>query len=81
MTKTAFSRRAGHSAAHCALMHAHPRLQDLPGALSSADVAMAMGLADVNKTREWAIFPSSAKKGEGIKEGMEWLANKLAGRQ
>lgn len=42
---------------------------------------MAMGLADVNKTREWAIFPSSAKKGEGIKEGMEWLANKLAGRQ
>jgi len=54
--------------------------QDLPGALSSADIAMSMGLADISKAREWAIFPTSAKKGQGIREGMDWLANKLAGK-
>lgn len=55
--------------------------QDLPGALSASDIALGMGLADISKTREWAIFPTSAKKNQGIREGMDWLAGKMAGKK
>ena len=52
--------------------------QDLPGALSAADVSKQLGLAAL-KNRAWAIFKTSAKKGDGLDEAMEWLVNALKG--
>ncbi len=51
-------------------------LQDLPGALSDAQIAEGLGLHDI-KNRDWAIFKTSAVKGEGIFEGLDWLSNTL----
>lgn len=65
--------------------HAHAPLflcvrpQDLPGALSDAQVAEALGLADI-RNRDWAIFKTSAIKGEGLFEGLDWLSNTLKAR-
>ena len=55
-------------------------LQDLPGALSDAQVAEGLGLTDI-KNREWSIFKTSAKKGEGLFEGLDWLSNMLKNRR
>jgi hypothetical protein len=30
------------------------------------------------KSRQWAIFKTSAIKGEGLFEGLDWLANTLS---
>jgi hypothetical protein len=48
-----------------ALYYLH--MQDLPNALSEAQIAEAMGLHDI-KTRPWAIFKTSAIKGDGLFE-------------
>lgn len=50
--------------------------QDLPGALSDAKVAEGLGLTSI-KSRQWAIFKTSAIKGEGLFEGLDWLSNIL----
>jgi ADP-ribosylation factor-like protein 1 len=50
--------------------------QDLPGAMSDADVSAALGL-DQLKKRQWAIFKTSAIKGTGLYEGLDWLVNAL----
>jgi len=50
--------------------------QDLPGALDDAAVTEGLGLHNI-KNRQWAIFKTSAIKGEGLFEGLEWLANTL----
>lgn len=50
--------------------------QDLPGALSEVQITEGLGLAEI-KNRQWAIFKTSAIKGEGLWEGMEWLSNTL----
>merc|ERR1712216_226415 len=50
--------------------------QDLPGALDDAAVPEGLGLHNI-KNRQWAIFKTSAIKGEGLFEGLEWLANML----
>jgi len=51
--------------------------QDLPGAMSSAQVSEALGLSGI-KNREWSIFHTSATKGEGLSEGLDWLSNTLS---
>jgi ADP-ribosylation factor-like protein 1 len=51
----------------------------LPGALSDAEIAEAMGLHDI-RNRDWAIFKTSAIKGDGLFEGLDWLANTLKTR-
>lgn len=51
--------------------------QDLPGALSDAQVTEGLGLTNI-KNRQWAIFKTSAIKGEGLFEGLDWLANTLS---
>ncbi len=55
-------------------------MQDLPGALSDAQVAEGLGLTSI-KNREWSIFKTSAIKGEGIFEGLDWLSNALKTRR
>jgi ADP-ribosylation factor-like protein 1 len=75
--------------------------QDLPNALSVADISNLLGNLSLNvsherekliiqklmrvfltglsniKNRQWAIFKSSAIKGSGLNEGLEWLTNTI----
>ncbi|KAK3745852.1 hypothetical protein QZH41_003355 [Actinostola sp. cb2023] len=49
--------------------------QDMEGALTSTEVSNALGLSAL-KSRTWAIFKTSAVKGDGLDEAMEcsdWL--------
>ncbi|KAF6262567.1 ARF-like small GTPase [Scenedesmus sp. NREL 46B-D3] len=62
-----------------ALILVYANKQDLPGALSDAQVAEALGLADI-RNRDWAIFKTSAIKGDGLFEGLDWLSNTLKAR-
>lgn len=50
--------------------------QDLPGAASEAAVSEALGLTTM-KNRQWAIFKTSAIKGVGLYEGLDWLVNTI----
>ena len=43
----------------------------MPNALSDAEVSEGLGLASL-KNRQWTIKKTSAVKGEGLKEGMDW---------
>lgn len=54
--------------------------QDLPGALSEAQVAEGLGLSSI-KNRSWSIFKTSATKGEGLFEGLDWLSTTLKNRK
>ncbi|OAE32336.1 hypothetical protein AXG93_3017s1060 [Marchantia polymorpha subsp. ruderalis] len=53
--------------------------QDLPGALDDASVTEALNLHKI-KNRQWAIFKTSAVKGEGLFEGLDWLSDTLKAR-
>lgn len=46
---------------------------DLPGAASPAEVAGALKLAAL-KDRRWQLFRTSALRGDGLPETMEWCA-------
>ncbi|GAA5845557.1 hypothetical protein JCM8208_002175 [Rhodotorula glutinis] len=50
--------------------------QDQPDAMSAAEVSEGLGL-DTLKNRQWSIFKSCAIKGEGLEEGLDWLATAL----
>mmetsp|Transcript_28470 Transcript_28470/g.52413 ORF Transcript_28470/g.52413 Transcript_28470/m.52413 type:complete len:188 (-) Transcript_28470:644-1207(-) len=50
--------------------------QDTKGCLSPSEVCTALGLSDL-KTRRWHVQGSVAIKGEGLYEGLDWLANTL----
>ncbi|XP_008676422.1 ADP-ribosylation factor 3 isoform X2 [Zea mays] len=50
--------------------------QDLPGALDDAAITESLELHKI-KSRQWAIFKTSAIKGEGLFEGLDWLSNTL----
>jgi ADP-ribosylation factor-like protein 3 len=54
--------------------------QDLLSALSAADISMGLNLHMV-KDRAWQIQACSAKKGEGLSEGMEWLVKTIQERE
>ena len=54
--------------------------QDLPGALDEAKIAEALELHKI-KSRTWTIFKTSAMKGEGLFEGLDWLAENLKNRR
>ena len=40
--------------------------------MSPSEISNALGLSSL-KSRTWAIFKTSATKGEGLEEAMEWL--------
>ncbi|GAA6028439.1 hypothetical protein NBRC10512_003201 [Rhodotorula toruloides] len=50
--------------------------QDQPDAMTPAEVSEGLGL-DTLKNRQWSIFKSCAIKGEGLEEGLDWLATAL----
>jgi len=54
--------------------------QDMEGAMTAADVSGALGLASL-KTRTWSIFKTSATKGDGIEEALDWLTDALKAKQ
>jgi ADP-ribosylation factor-like protein 1 len=50
--------------------------QDLPGALSVAEISDSLGLSSIRK-HQWTIIKTSAVKGIGVSEGLDWLATSL----
>jgi len=50
--------------------------QDLPTAVSVHQLSKGLGLADL-KNREWFIQSTCATSGDGLYEGLDWLANKI----
>ena len=50
--------------------------QDLISAHSSDEISDDLNLSSIND-RPWSIQPCSAKTGEGLKEGMEWIMSFL----
>lgn len=50
--------------------------QDLLNALSPAELTTELGLNDL-RDRTWQILPCSARTGEGLQEGMEWLVEQI----
>ncbi|KAK6191465.1 hypothetical protein SNE40_003149 [Patella caerulea] len=48
--------------------------QDIEGAMTVSEVTSALGLTAL-KNRKYQIFKTSAIKGEGLDEAMEWLSN------
>ncbi|GMF05612.1 hypothetical protein B5S28_g4248 [[Candida] boidinii] len=54
--------------------------QDQPGALTAAEVSKSLGLVEL-KDRSWSIVASSAIKGEGLTEGLDWLIDVIKEEQ
>lgn len=54
--------------------------QDMPNAMTVTEVHQALGL-DLLKNRTFQIFKTSAIKGDGLDEAMEWLSNNLLAQQ
>ena len=46
--------------------------------MSPSEVSTALGLSAL-KNRTWAIFKTSALKGEGLEQAMEWYGNNSCG--
>jgi len=51
--------------------------QDLPGALSAAEVSEGLALTAI-RSRQWAIFQASALRGVGITEGLDWMVSVIS---
>lgn len=54
--------------------------QDMEGCMSLAEVHSALGL-DALKDRTFQIFKTSATKGEGLDQAMDWLSNALQAKK
>ena len=54
--------------------------QDQPNALSAAEVSEVLNLTEL-KDRSWSIVASSAIKGEGLTEGLDWLMDVIKEEQ
>ncbi|PPQ70697.1 hypothetical protein CVT24_000179 [Panaeolus cyanescens] len=54
--------------------------QDLPGAMSPAEVTEKLGLHKM-RDRSWYVHPSCATTGEGLFEGLQWLSQNVKKRQ
>jgi len=50
--------------------------QDLEEAATDVDIAEQLGVSSITN-RTWTIMKTSAKSGEGLLEGMDWLVDKL----
>ncbi|KAG0276442.1 hypothetical protein BGZ96_003277, partial [Linnemannia gamsii] len=50
--------------------------QDLPNAMSAAEITDKLGLHDIRQ-RQWHIQATCATSGDGIYEGLEWLFSHL----
>ena len=53
--------------------------QDLPGAMSSEEIANVLELHGIEK-RHWRIQGCSAVTREGLAEGVDWIVRDIASR-
>ena len=53
---------------------------DMPGSATTAEVTEKLGLY-ARRERDWYIQATCAVTGEGVVEGLEWLANSLKGKK
>lgn len=53
--------------------------QDLPGALRPAELQEKLSLNRLGPNRVWSIQPTCATSGDGIYEGLSWLAASCKG--
>jgi len=54
--------------------------QDLPGALSSKDIAKVLDLQTISADRHWRIVSCSAVSGKGLLQGVDWIVTDIASR-
>lgn len=54
--------------------------QDVLGALNVNDVKSGLGLAEMT-SHNWFIQPTTATKGEGLFQGLDWLAQQIQSNQ
>lgn len=54
--------------------------QDMAGAMSAADISAKLNLTSL-KNRQWTIYKCSAKTGDGLTEGLDWLVNVIQGKK
>lgn len=50
--------------------------QDLLNSMSPEDISRQLNLAQIS-SREWTIQACSARDGEGLIEGIEWIMSKI----
>lgn len=48
--------------------------QDMPDAMSTSEIAEALGLSTIID-KKWTIIATSALRGDGLKEGFEWISD------
>jgi ADP-ribosylation factor-like protein 2 len=53
--------------------------QDVAGALSTEQIAQAMRLQFITN-RQWKIVACSARKGEGVSDGFDWIVKDIGNR-
>jgi small GTP-binding protein len=63
-----------------AVLLVYANKQDMPEAKGVQDVAEALDLTSI-QNRVWYIQACSASNGDGIRDGLDWLAGKLATRK
>lgn len=51
--------------------------QDLPDAVSPAELSQTLGCAQLKGPRAWHVQGCSALQQEGIREGFQWLADRV----
>lgn len=54
--------------------------QDMPDAMSASEVREKLGLVNT-RNRPWFVQSSCAVKGEGLYEGLDWLAGQIKQRK
>jgi len=54
--------------------------QDMPGALNTTEVTDKLGLS-LHRNRDWFIQSTCAVSGQGIVDGLEWLATSLKNKK
>jgi small GTP-binding protein len=50
--------------------------QDLPDAMRPEEIGQQLALSEI-KDRAWTIVPTSATDGRGIREGFDWLSDRI----
>lgn len=62
-----------------ALLLVFANKQDLPNAMSCADITAALGLQSM-RSRKWFIHGTMATQGTGLYEGLDWLSAELVNK-
>merc|ERR1712206_7292 len=63
-----------------AVLLVYANKQDLPNAMSAAEVSEKLGLHSL-RSRQWYIQSTCATSGDGLYEGLDWLSNTLSSRK